>query len=223
MISEKTVFEIHRLRDEGHSFRAIAGILGISRESAAGYHKNPQRCLKKRQPKRSKLDGYTDFIDTCVEEFPSVSAVVMLNKLKAKGFDGKISIVRDYLRRQRGHQKVKRAFIRFESAPGFQMQVDWGHFGTIDYQGDQRKLYGLAVIESYSRKLYVTFTHSQKQETLHQGLFDAFRFFGGTPTELVVDNMLTAVTERCGRIVGFNDALTKPSWKNAACSHCRRW
>jgi transposase len=41
----------------------------------------------------------------------------------------------------------------------------------------------------------VTFTHSQKQVTLHQGLFDTFRFFGGTPTELVVDNMLTAVTE----------------------------
>jgi transposase len=192
MISEKTVFEIHRLRDEGHSYRTIAKTLGISRESAVGYHKNPQRCLKKRKPKRSKLDDYVDSIDAIVEAYPSVSAVLVLDKLKAKGFDGQISIVRDYLRQQRGQRQAKRAFIRFESDPGFQMQVDWGHFGTIDYQGEKRKLYVLAVIESYSRKLYVTFTHSQKQETLHQGLFDTFRFFGGTPTELVVDNMLTA-------------------------------
>ncbi|MDM8517931.1 hypothetical protein QUF76_17175, partial [Desulfobacterales bacterium HSG16] len=33
----------------------------------------------------------------------------------------------------------------------------------------------------------------------------SFKFFNGTTEELVVDNMLTAVTERKGKLVRFND------------------
>ena len=56
------------------------------------------------------------------------------------------------------------------------MQIDWGHFDTLTYGATKRKLYALAVVESYSRMLYVQFTHSQRQEVLHQGLLNAFRF-----------------------------------------------
>jgi transposase len=35
--------------------------------------------------------------------------------------------------------------------------------------------------------LYVQFTHSQRQEVLHQGLLNAFRFFGTSPEEIVPD------------------------------------
>ena len=81
------------------------------------------------------------------------------------------------------------------------------HFGSLVYGGSSRKLHALAVIESHSRMLYVAFTHSQKQETLHRCLVDSFRFFGGTPKEIVVDNMLTAVTERAGTMIRFNGAF----------------
>ena len=50
-------------------------------------------------------------------------------------------------------------------------------------------------------------THSQRQEVLHQGLLNAFEFFATSMEEIVVDNMLTAVTERYGRIIRFNDAF----------------
>ena len=209
MINERTIFEIHRLKDEGHSYRRIASLLGISRDSAAKYHKTPERRATRRKPKASKLDGFHDTIDSMLTEYPEVSAVVVLQKLRSQGYTGQITIVRNYLRKKRRKQRTRQAFIRFESEPGQQMQVDWGHFGSIDYEGDKRKLYALAVIESYSRRLYVAFTHSQKQETLHQCLFDAFCFFGGTPKELVVDNMLTAVSERRSKIVRFNDGFLK--------------
>ena len=87
------------------------------------------------------------------------------------------------------------------------MQVDWGHFESLSYGKTKRKLNALAVVESHSRMLYVAFTHSQKQEAFHQGLLDAFRFFGGSPAEIVVDNMMTAVTERLGSMVRFNAAF----------------
>jgi len=47
-----------------------------------------------------------------------------------------------------------------------------------------RKLYALCVIESHSRMLYVIFTHSQNQETLHRCLVEAFIFLGALPKRL---------------------------------------
>jgi hypothetical protein len=85
--------------------------------------------------------------------------------------------------------------------------VDWGHFGSIAYGETKRKLYCLAILECHSRLLYLEFTHSQQQDTLHRCLLNAFRFFKGTPKELVTDNMLTAVTERVGPLIRFNEAF----------------
>jgi len=130
---------------------------------------------------------------------------VVLQRLKEQGFTGGITIVRELLRDLRGRQHRPEPFTRFESEPGQQMQVDWGHFGSLSYKKYSRKLYCLAVIEAHSRMLYVHFTHSQKQEALHQGLLAAFIYFGGCPRELVVDNMLTAVTERAGALIRFNE------------------
>jgi len=70
-----------------------------------------------------------------------------------------------------------------------------------------RKLYALAVIEGYSRAAYVEFTHSQNQACLHQALLNALAYFGGSPEEAVVDNMPSAVTERHGPLIRFNDAF----------------
>ncbi len=38
MIDEPTIFEIHRLKDQGHSYRQIADILRINRETVKKYH-----------------------------------------------------------------------------------------------------------------------------------------------------------------------------------------
>lgn len=48
---------------------------------------------------------------------------MVLQHIRIKGFTGEITIVRDYLRQIR--QDKKQAFIRFESRPGEQFQIDW--------------------------------------------------------------------------------------------------
>jgi hypothetical protein len=101
----------------------------------------------------------------------------------------------------------RQAYLRFESSAGEQIQIDWGHFGSLAYGQTRRKLYCLAVLECHSRLLYLEFTHSQKQESLHQGLLNAFHFFGGASTDAVVDNMVTAVIERVEPVIRFNDAF----------------
>jgi transposase len=142
-------------------------------------------------------------IQQIAADYPGIKAPAVLQHIRAKGFDGRITIVRDYLQTLKRDTHY-RAYCRFESGPGEQMQVDWGHFQSLEYDGTKRKLYALVVLECHSRMMHVTFTHSQSQAALHQGLLAAFGFFAGTPVELVVDNMITAVTERVGAIVRFN-------------------
>ncbi len=206
MINKRIVFEIHRLKDMGFSIRQIAETLSLDRGTVSKYLKHPDITCSPRPGRPSKLDLFRTMIKEAVEQYPKVKAPVILRMIKNKGFEGEITIVRDYLRHLRGH-RGKQAFIRFESQPGQQMQIDWGHFGSLAYGDSSRKLYALAVIESHSRMLHVSFTHSQNQAALHQCLVDAFGYFGGTPKEILVDNMLTAVTERSGAMIRFNEAF----------------
>jgi transposase len=207
MINRRTVFEIHQLHAEGFSCRSIARQLQVSRETVAKYLADPASVIRSRKKKPSKLDPYRDLIETMIKECPDVKAPVILQRIRKKGFDGGITIVRDMLRKLRGKAKNRQPFIRFESQPGEQVQIDWGHMGTLTYGENRRKLYALAVLEGHSRMLYVFFSHSQQQEYLHQGLLEAFTYFDGLPQEVLVDNMLTAVTERVGSIIRFNEAF----------------
>ena len=207
MIDRKTVFEIHRLRHLEFSIRKISETLRLDWKTVAKYLDNPEP-RKIRAKRSSKLDPFKDVITGFLEIDPNVSATVIKQKINALGYNGGISILKDYLRTVRKSRKKTEAFIRFESMPGKQMQIDWGHFGCLEYGSTRRKLYCLAVIECYSRMLFVEFVHSQNQSSLHQALFNAFLFFNGAPEEIVVDNMLTAVTERKGSQIRFNDAFS---------------
>lgn len=206
MIDQRTIFEIHRLANEGLSVRRIGNQLTLNRKTVARYltDPNPTRPTRKRG---SKLDPFKQEIESMLAIDPRASAVVIAQRIASLGFDGEITILRDCLREIRGRSTKRQPFIRFESLPAQQCQIDWGHFGSLTYGSTQRKLYGMAVVECHSRLLYLEFTHSQRQETLHRCLVNAFRFFHGTPKELVHDNMLTAVIEREGPLIRFNEAF----------------
>jgi transposase len=205
MIDKRTVFEVHRLNNMQFSIRQISKQLGLDRGTVKKYIEQPDITCQKRPDRVSKLDPFRDLIQQMVKDYPQIKAPVVLQHIRVKGFAGEITIVRDYLRELRTDKK--QAFIRFESRPGEQFQIDWGHFGSLTYGKSSRKLYALVVIECHSRVLFVVFTHSQNQATLHQCLVAAFLYFGGTPGELVVDNMVTAVIERVGSMIRFNEAF----------------
>ena len=139
MIERRTVFDMHRLAHEGLSVRKIAARLGLSRPTVQKYldNPNPQR---PRIIRASKLDLFPDEIERLLEVDPKVSAMVIRQRLEQRGFDGGITIVRDYLRRVRPSPKPQTAFLRFESPPGAPCQMDWGHFGSMAYGQTQRKL-----------------------------------------------------------------------------------
>ena len=129
MLERRVVFEVHQLRDQGLSVRRIASALGINRETVSKYLQNPEkRIVKRRRP--SKLDAYKPIIEKLLNELPSAPMPVILRVLRQEGYTGGKTILGDYLKEQR-QASSRRAFIRIESPPGRQMQVDWGHFARI--------------------------------------------------------------------------------------------
>ena len=104
MIDRQTVFEIHRLHNLGLTERKIARKLRLSRPTVKKYIENPNPQRPKPIIRASKLDAYKDRIKQFLEDDPQVKAPVVLQRIAKQGFDGKITIVRDYLKKLRGQQ-----------------------------------------------------------------------------------------------------------------------
>ena len=60
--------------------------------------------------------------------------------------------VKTHVRSLKKH-RARLAFIRFETEPGHQGQVDWGDFKVIEPDGTETTLHLFALVFSYSRVL----------------------------------------------------------------------
>jgi transposase len=97
--------------------------------------------------KTSKLDPFKAAIADLLAQDPTVSSAVIQQRLRAIGYGGGHSILREYVRQVRP-KPTPRAFVRMEPIAGERCEVDWGHFGALDYSGDKRKLYAFAPVSS---------------------------------------------------------------------------
>jgi transposase len=204
MLSAEQINTLHRLHfAEQWSIRKIARHLHLGRRTIAQYLATPARTAARRQ-RASKLDPFKATIAELLEQDAEASAVVIAQRLRPLGFDGGLSILKEYLQSLRGTWKAKRAYVRMEPGPGERFEIDWGHFGTLSYQGHVRKLYAFCLVECHSRKLYVEFTHSQSFETFVRCHIHAFQYLHGVARELWYDNLATAVAEHDGNLVRFH-------------------
>jgi transposase len=81
--------------------------------------------------------------------------------------------------------------VRFETAPGEQMQADF----TVVRRGRDALLAFVATL-GYSRATWVRFTAAEDAATLCACVREALVFFGGVPRHILFDNAKTVVLER---------------------------
>ena len=134
-----------------------------------------------------KLDPYAGIIDSRLEEFPGLSAQRLFDEVRAAGYPGGYSRVRDYVRAVRPREAPE-PVVRFETPAGRQGQVD---FATFTLPWGRR--YALVVVLSHSRLLWLCFYPRQTMAVLTGGLETAFERFGGVPEELLFDQMRAVV------------------------------
>jgi len=150
-----------------------------------------QEFTKPQRPGRtSKLDPHKEQIKSWLEQ-DDLSARQIWQRLQGQSFEGRYTIVKDYVRLVR--PKPSEAFLTLQFAPGECMQVDWGSGGYIDIGSTRRQLSFFAAVLCYSRMLYVEFTLGQTQEQFLNCHHNAMVYFGGCPQSVMVDNCKTAV------------------------------
>ncbi len=102
----------------------------------------------------------------------------------------------------------KRATVRFETAPGHQMQIDFGD--TKVWIGDERVRIHLFVgTLGYSRRMHARASLRERQADWFEGMEGAFLRFGGVPAEVLIDNAKALVEhhDSVTREVRFNARL----------------
>jgi transposase len=203
MLSTGQINDLHRLYWSEHwPIRKIERHLRMGWRTIQKYLDAPAQSPARR-PRVSKLDPFKAIIAEWLEKDATVTGTMIEQRLRSLGYAGGPTILRDYLQKARPKAKPNRAFVRMEPTPGERFEVDWGHFGALDYSGDQRKLYAFALVEAHSRMLFLEFTHSQSFETFVRCHIHAFVALGGVAREVAYDNLATAVAEHDGRLVRF--------------------
>ncbi len=186
--------EIRILRRQGKGIRLIARELSVSRVTVRKYLRFPdlEPGYGPRSARWSKLDPFKAYVrgrlrDAAPHRLP---ATVLLRELQERGYGGGISILKDWLARERPVVPAPE-IIRFETEPAHQAQVDW----TVIRRGQDRLSAFVATL-GFSRLSFVWFTTDERFDALadaHERFFDAI---GGVPHTILYDNMKTVLIGR---------------------------
>jgi transposase len=183
--------------EQGTSKSALARQLGVSRDTIHRWIRagDLDRDLDDeavrygpRPPAPTKLDAYKSIIEARLATYPQLSAVRLLDEIRAAGYTGGYTQLKAFVQRVRP-APAPEPIIRFETPAGRQAQVDFARFW---FPWGVR--YALLVVLGYSRLLWCRFYTRQDMATLVDGLEEAFLYFGGVPQELLFDQMKAVIT-----------------------------
>src|SRR5262245_20759796 len=111
----------------------------------------------------------------------------------AHQFPGSYHSVRRFVLRLR--PAVELPFRRLESAPGQELQVDFGQGAWVIENGKRRKTHLFRCVLSCSRKAYSEVVWRQTAESFIRCLENAFGHFGGVTATVVTDNLKAGVIQ----------------------------
>ena len=124
MIAWEVYMDIIGLHRQGLSERAIARKLGIHRNTVKKYiqpEQTPQYIKNKRR--KSILTPYYQVIDDFLEE-DDYRATWIYERIRQLGYPGGYGTVKNHVQMVK-QKKQRQAYIRFETIPGLQGQMDW--------------------------------------------------------------------------------------------------
>lgn len=166
--------------------------MGCSRNTVRRYLRDADAArYAPRTARPKKLDPYKAYLMVRVEAARPhwIPATVLLREIQEQGYDGGISQLKVFLAPLK--QSAPEPLVRFETAPGEQMQVD---FTTIR-RGRHRLLAFVGTL-GYSRCSAVRFCDREDAASWMAGLKAAFVHFGGVPKQVLFDNAKSVVIER---------------------------
>lgn len=208
MVEPEVVRHIRSLAALGWGARRIAREVGVARGTVRRYLRGGAAAEVQRRPSRRSLDDAAralavELFDTTAEG----NAVVVTQLLCERGIDVDERVVQRVLQPHReARRAAEAATVRFETAPGHQMQIDFGE-KIVTIAGERVRVLLFVAVLSYSRRAYVRAFRSQRHDDWREGLAGAFRHFGGVTQTVLVDNARALIVDRQGGAVRVHPAF----------------
>lgn len=231
--------QIKALLEAGYSLRTTARMAGVARNTVRRVHRETprKRCF---QDAWKALEAHRKEIHqlffsckaNCSAMMRYLEAIIGPTLPSQRNLQRFCADFRREWRRAR-HEKTG----RFETSPGYQMQIDFGET-RVPIDGEEVKIHLFVCVLGYSRRGFIKIYDSETQENWMDGIISAINYFEGVPYEIVCDNAKALVknpnargeeryTERFYSLCQHFDmcpaatAVRKPNWKGKVESYVR--
>jgi len=216
MLAPQEVRRMLGLRALGWGAKRISAELGCSRNTVREYLRRGGWRPMDVSSRASALEPHRQWLAERLRRHRGNADVVRQDLARELGIKVSLRTVQravEPLRRELRAEAV--ATVRYETAPGQQLQIDFGSTG-VPIGGEVRRVHLFVATLGYSRRCYVALFLHERQSAWLQGVEGAFRHFGGVPHELLLDNAKPLVDEHNvqTREVRFNDRFH---------AFCRYW
>lgn len=190
--------EIVVCHQAGLSMRAIARHLAVSRGTVAQVLAAVQQQRSagvpppRPRPRHSIIDDYEPILKELLARYPNLTVERALQELRARGFPGKYTVVRQRVRRLRSRPAAT-PVLRFETGPGDQAQMDYGVYDVDFTREGRRRVYLFSYVLGYSRRQYLRFVEAMDLPTTLREHVHAFHHLGGLARVCLYDNFKVVV------------------------------
>jgi len=216
MQTPEDVAQMLRLKAAGLGIKHIARNMGCSKNTVRRYLRADGWVAYKQPVRNSALRALKPWLNERLQQHRGNADVVRQDLQREHGVAVSLRTVeRAVAPFRRELHAAEIATVRFETAPGEQLQIDFGEI-TVAIAGERVKIHLFVATLGYSRRPYVAVFDHERQSAWMGGMEGAFHYFGGRTRELLLDNATPLVTFHNAktREVRFNDRFH---------AFCRYW
>jgi transposase len=217
VVEGEIVTAIRELAGRGWGSKAIAKELGVARNTVRRYRRAPTLVVghQTRAPRRL-TEAVVREAQAYYTGVAEGNAVVVHGLLRQQGrVIGLRTVQRAVAPVRQAARAADVATVRVETAPGAQLQIDFGE-KRVTIGDTSVRVFLLVAVLSYSRRLFVKAFLQERQDDWREGIAAAFVHFGGVTATVLGDNARALV-------LGRDRATGTVHFHPAYLAFCRDW